>query len=461
MTIEFARLPGATSHGGSRMRSAGLLGAWPALLLLLGACDSQKLLEVEDPDKATPISLQTKQALDVVRAGAIGDFAVAYHGNTGSEGQITYSGLLADEFTLAETFPTRQEIDQRMMLIDNSNLAANFRDIQRGRASASFASGQYGKLDPTNAFRAEMLNLAGFAAVLLGENWCSGVPFSELNDVGATIFGTPQTTAEIFAAAVAKFDSALAIASAAGAAGTAQVNLARIGKARALLNAGNTTGAAAAAAAVPTSFSYQIFASANTPRQNNGTYSFNHLSRRWTVSDREGGNGLPYRSDNDPRVPSGRGTGGQSVGFDNSTPLFLELKYPDRSSSTPLAEGIEARLIEAEAALKGGNLTAFLAGLNAARSALGVAALPTSAVPGTTAAQVDLLFKERAYDLWLTSHRLGDLRRLIRQYGRAQNTVFPSGEYSKGGQYGPDVNLLIPLDEQNNPNFTQCLDRNA
>jgi hypothetical protein len=29
------------------------------------------------------------------------------------------------------------------------------------------------------------------------------------------------------------------------------------------------------------------------------------------------------------------------------------------------------------------------------------------------------------------------------------------------GTYGPDVNFPIPFDEQNNPNFTQCLDRNA
>jgi len=33
-----------------------------------------------------------------------------------------------------------------------------------------------------------------------------------------------------------------------------------------------------------------------------------------------------------------------------------------------------------------------------------------------------------------------------------------------GGQVGRlrrDVNFIIPFDEQNNPNFTGCLDRNA
>ena len=63
--------------------------------------------------------------------------------------------------------------------------------------------------------------------------------------------------------------------------------------------------------------------------------------------------------------------------------------------------------------------------------------------------------------MWGTSHRLGDMRRLVRQYGRPQNTVFPVGEYHKGGDYGTDVNLPISSDERNNPKFTACLDRNA
>jgi hypothetical protein len=73
---------------------------------------------------------------------------------------------------------------------------------------------------------------------------------------------------------------------------------------------------------------------------------------------------------------------------------------------------------------------------------------------------VDLHFKERAYWLWQTGHRLGDLRRLIRDYGRDPETVFPSASYHKGGGYGTDVNFPVPIDEENNPNFEECLDRN-
>jgi hypothetical protein len=41
------------------------------------------------------------------------------------------------------------------------------------------------------------------------------------------------------------------------------------------------------------------------------------------------------------------------------------------------------------------------------------------------------------------------------------DSVFPNGAYHKGGSYGPDVNLPIPIEEQNNPNVPAgCLDRN-
>ena len=82
-------------------------------------------------------------------------------------------------------------------------------------------------------------------------------------------------------------------------------------------------------------------------------------------------------------------------------------------------------------------------------------------MPGSAAGREDLHFRERAFWLYSTGHRLGDLRRLIRQYGRGAETVFPTGAYFKGGLYGTDVNLPIPQEEENNANFTACLDRNA
>ncbi|MDP9348818.1 MAG: hypothetical protein M3P24_06715 [Gemmatimonadota bacterium] len=81
--------------------------------------------------------------------------------------------------------------------------------------------------------------------------------------------------------------------------------------------------------------------------------------------------------------------------------------------------------------------------------------------PGTAAGRRNLLFKERAYWMWLTGHRVGDLRRLVRQYGQSQETVFPSGPYYKGGSYGEEVNFPIPFEERNNTQFQGCIDRKA
>lgn len=451
MQTSYMTRPDRTGRAPAWRRAALLL----PLVLALASCDTDELLDVTDVDVASPGSLEGRLALPVVFAGAIGDFQVAYSGTSAAEGQIQMSGLFTDEFLFAETFPTRLEVDTREIQEQNATMTAIMRDIQRARASADFASSKILAVDANDIRRAETMNLAGFAIVIMGENYCSGVPISRLTDDGAIELGDPKTTAEMWTEAIFKFDSAIVIATAAGAAGTTQLNLARVGRGRALLNAGDFAQAAAAVAAVPTNFNYQIFHSEGTTRQNNGTWVFQRISSRWTVSNNEGINGLPFISDNDIRVktsPAGR------VGFDGSTPLIFQDKYPLRSSAVPLATGVEARLIEAEAAHRANNVAGYTSALNAARAQLGVG---PAVIPGTTDARRDQLFKERAYSLWLTSHRLGDMRRLVRQYGRNQAQVFPTGPYFKGGVYGSDVNFIIPFDEKNNNKFTGCLDRNA
>ena len=97
--------------------------------------------------------------------------------------------------------------------------------------------------------------------------------------------------------------------------------------------------------------------------------------------------------------------------------------------------------------------------LNALRNVAGLDPLST---PGNFTDATDLLFRERAFWLFATGHRLGDLRRLIRQYGRDPEAVFPTGDYFKAGlTYGAQVNLPLPRRETNNPNVEGCLNRDA
>ena len=90
-----------------------------------------------------------------------------------------------------------------------------------------------------------------------------------------------------------------------------------------------------------------------------------------------------------------------------------------------------------------------------------MAALPT---PATQKLAEDLYFREKAFWTYSRGQLLGDLRRLIRQYGRTQDQVFPVGEHYRGGNYGTDVNLPVPQAEENNPVLESrpaCIDRNA
>jgi hypothetical protein len=120
----------------------------------------------------------------------------------------------------------------------------------------------------------------------------------------------------------------------------------------------------------------------------------------------------------------------------------------------PLATGVEARMIEAEAALKKGDVTTYLAKLNDARTT--VTGLTPLTDPGSTAARENLLFRERAFWFWGTAHRLGDLRRLVKDYKRDAESVYPTGPYFKGGAYGKDVVLIPAQAEKNNTEFTGC-----
>ncbi|HUQ81419.1 MAG TPA: RagB/SusD family nutrient uptake outer membrane protein [Gemmatimonadaceae bacterium] len=427
-------------------------------LLAAAACDPNKALEVEDVDVVSPVQLNDKSALPTLRNGVLSTFQLAYSGgadlsNGGHEGQATMSGLLADEFLNAESFPDRISVDMRDIIPSNLSLVALFLDLSRARATADFASSQYNRLDAGAAGQSEVLSIAGFSYVLFGENYCSGVPFSTLNATGGVTYGDPQTGQQVLTIAVAKFDSAITIATAANDAGL--LNLARVGKARALVDLGQFAAAGAAAAAVPTSFEYLIRSSANSLRQNNGIWNYTANTFAFSVPDREGRNGLPYLSAKDPRLEV-VATGQR--GFDRATPFNLQLKYADLAADVQLASGTEARLVQAEAAFRAGTPAAALAILNTLRASAGLTALTD---PGSDAARADLLFRERAFWMWGTAHRLGDMRRLVRQYGRVQSAVFPTGDYHKGGQYGSDVNFPVSSDERNNPKFTGCIDRSA
>jgi hypothetical protein len=265
----------------------------------------------------------------------------------------------------------------------------------------------------------------------------------------------------VYQDAITKFDTAIALIKDS----TRILNMARIGKARALLALGNYDSAAAAVATIPDGFSYDVkyagTAVTGIVAPSSQALNFAYVNGAWlgTVADTEGGNGLPYRSSDDPRTAT-TSLGTNAFGVT----MYYPAKYA-KTGDTPvvLADWIEARLIEAEAALKAGHTIVWLSKLNHLRETAITPALADTTDPGTLDAEVNLMFRERAFWLFLQGHRLGDMRRLVRQYGRSPQEVFPTGSYAGGtGSYGVDVNAPIPATElEYNSKFAGCIDRNA
>jgi hypothetical protein len=485
----------AFSKGG---RKPLLAGAVALAAASLGACDS--VLEVEDPDVLRETAVTDSASVGILRNGAFFNLGRAYGGNnSGDDALIVATGWMSDELYNTDSFNTREEYDRRSIAETNASLGTLYRYIQRARLQAETSArgfGQYQSSLTTNTSRSDVLSLAGYSYIFLGENFCSGIPFSETVN-GEFQFGQPLPTDSVFRRAVARFDEALSFAGTGSAAAQATArNLAAIGKARALLNLNDPAGAAAAVAAVPSSFVFNLQYLETPAASNNGVWALS-LSRKATgVSDREGNVGLPFRSLGSDSSAAGQ-PGDRRVryipnglGFSTQYYQFAQVLYPTRNSPLPLATGVEARLIGAEAALRAGNVETFRTRLNEARAAVqtGATQPPFSLAPisadsiaalqsaGGAAALQDLLFKERAFSLYLTAHRLGDLRRLVRQYGRTPNSVFPTNPrilpfrrnattgvvtFAQYPNYGTDVNFPVPFDERNNPQFNGCLNRDA
>ncbi len=406
-------------------------------------------LEVKNPTLILPSGVSTQLGALYLRTGVIGAL------NSGAPHGIWLSGLLADEFRFQQE-PMYEELafphdipdilDRRMNATDQARalFPINFYSYDvyqgiRGR-SAPVAIEKIRAYAPNaKAYVGELFTIRAYAAMRLAEDYCAGFAFNEAVNFN-TVYGEPLSTQQAFEYALANYDTAITLA-----ADTARIlDFARVGRARTLLQLGRFAEAATAAAAVATTFKYQAEYSQNQGLGNSSSLHSEAFSWGFTqsVADAEGTNGLDFVSATDPRVPtSQRGTG-----RGNGIALYGLNKYPNYTSPIPIATGLEARLIEAEAALKVSD-PSWLTILNDLRATQISPALPALADPGTPDAQLDLLFRERAFWLFATGTRLGDLHRLVSVYGRSNDAVFPTGAYWRGGTYGPMTALTVPKSE--------------
>jgi hypothetical protein len=376
-----------------------------ALLLAVGgsACDS--LLEVDDPVNLTPDDLAGEAPVDLTINGVRGAFQEMM------DNYVLHTGLLTDEFVLAGTFPYRQEIDERSVPTNNQGLLGELYtplSVARFMADTGVvvlqealdAGGDPGPLADGIALGKF---LGGFTRVLLAESMC----------VSPIAGGPALSSDDRMRDALAVLVEAVSAAEAAG--DTDMVAAARVAQARAHLWLREFSEAAAVAAQVPAGFEFEANYSNNTVNQFNRVANVTHALddvTRWTVGDGTiaavGNEKWAYFDEwvalglLEPRP--------DLESFNPLIPVVHQMKYTTGDANIVVASWGEAQLAVAEHKLRTNDAAGSAAILNGLREKWGLEPLTMS---GTLSADLGVLARERARELYLSGERMGTLRRLL------------------------------------------------
>jgi len=199
------------------------------------------------------------------------------------------------------------------------------------------------------------------------------------------------------------------------------VTAARGGLAQAYVGLGDWGQAASYAAQVPTGFVFNAIYSDNSGREENEIYFETHRRSEMSVYSTYIETLGP---DGDPRTPwTDCSTPGTCQAGDANNPHLQQEKYPELGSDIPLVKGTEMRLIEAEAALRSGNLPGAMAKINEVRAFHGLDPL-TATGPGSgftyewdSMTGWDILDREYLVTNWLEGRRLFQFHRWKHQDG--------------------------------------------
>jgi hypothetical protein len=426
------------SSGAARRRShrRGVLALVALTLAASTACNS--LLTVDNPGRVPEESLNDAALMPILEAAAIQQFQCGINAFAGTGAMLSGELLSANGFVNNHPWEWRGAVEIRnepgsCATTRASTFMGFYTPLQQARYQLddTFARLEQftdAQVPNRTRFRVEMKAYAGYSYLLLGEGMCE-----------MTIDNGPKMTkAETWAIAEQRFTDAIALAgTSTDTAIVSLKNMAIVGRARARLDLGNLTGAAADAALVPAGFVRNAtFSEGSQPRENR---FYNLAFRNNYLSVADAYRGLTVGTQADPRV---RATNANRVGNDNVTPMWRPDKYGTNGAvSQPIASWNEAQLILAEAV--GGQ--AGIDALNRVRAANGVTTPLVYAGGDIT----NIVLEERRRQLFLEGQRYVDMLR--------KNLPFPTGvngQNRKGQVYGPVTCVPLPnVETQNNPNF--------
>ncbi len=415
------------------IRKAGI-PATAAVAVILTGCD----LEVLNPGAIQDADLSSPELMGVLVNGVSAEY-------NGFQDNLAFDvALLSDEVSGTGSYSTTQLY--RTGFFDNRDSESNWAQTHEARWSADQAIPRLkdvlgaGYASNANAARAWVIK--GFSDIRLGENFCYAI-----YNVSA-----PTARAAAFDSAIAAFNAAIPIATAAGSAhwktaALAGIAQAKLGKARE--GTGTFADASAAAAAAITggatiawvdaaiydaNANQNIFWNETWGRAEYGVY--NTLAERIA----NGPDGVHKTADDDPRtayVKCGEwdnnppvlgkvtktglcggsdGSSGAHQGADGQHAHYRQDVFKERGSDIPRVSGVEMRLIQAEAAFEAGNLTDFNTHINAVRAHYSLPAV-TATTKGTfnwpnniaSTEAADILDRERYATLWMQGRRLYDM----------------------------------------------------
>lgn len=434
-----------------RSRQGILLFGAALLLSALAACDS--LLDVPVPSRIPAGPLETPANAVLLTNGAIGDFDCAL----GSF--IIVGGELTDELEDATETAARWVYDKRSVPTDQQLYAiadcdgeGTYIPTNRARESADnvlrILQNATDAQVPTGVSRdsliATLAAYAGYARIQLGEMFCSSV-ISTLNPDGSITYGTELTPQQMFQSADSSFTLAITTAQAVGNNEDA-LEMAYIGRARSELDQGLWDAAKADAGQVTdVNYEHVSTASGTIPRRENRVWAENNsVGIASSVGPRY--QNMTYDGVPDSRVPT--------VAFNQTSESGVheweQLKYPDVSTSIPVAKWSEAQLIIAEADVRDGDPASAITIIDELHLRAGLP--PYSGLTDQTSV-LNQVIEERSRELFLEGQRLYDVIR-----NNLSLLPAPGSPYRNGGQYGPDGSQLclkLPdIERANNPNLS-------
>ena len=374
-----------------RARAAVLAGT----LAALAACD----FKVTNPGPTADKFLADTLSLSAQVSG------VAYTLGDGMNYQVLHSAVASREL-----FPTGQSgqfgVEPRNWVgfLVTEEQATPWNSLSRARwlsdQSMRRLQSVLGAAFPSHALTAQGLVWRGFTYRVLGDAMC----------VSIIDKGKPTSARDNLVRAESAFTAAITVAAAAKS--PALVTAAYAGRAQVRVELGDWTGAVADAGQVPTAFKYQMPYYANVDEYGYNRTMWSSTAQSFYKATSTWGTWYAkyFDSTKDPRVPytatSLFGAGAfPPVG---KVPWWPQAKYSVPTAGVNLATGREARLIEAEAALRNSDVTTAMAAIDANRASAGATVAPR---PAALADAWTTLKRERGIELWLEGRRLGDIRR--------------------------------------------------